>query len=390
MASASGSASAVATASASSTPSAAPVTTPKVRELGPARASLPFIQWTVEHCALDTLDSTPYLRAWLRYPKPADHLRPTDPQPSDTPVILPKPGSPESAALAAETEKAWLGTPKSRVVDCSFKLLARECEHCKKQENNIIHYIAYLPAELFTEPEKVQSVLFLVPGGHGGRSRAFLRRIPGYNIWAKGSGGLDVKIRADTFYAENPDVGPSIIVSLETPGSQHSSGATEFLTFDMEHHLRTTFLPDAAPTMRIGVDGISSGAREIMKAAFAKPESFTTLALHCLSCGAIHPEKGLLAKRPELLAWAKKLAARREAGTFDLRMSIGSRDNQLPCNRLYWTLFEEAGLVKPEDAALFHVVPGALHDFNYLVQAFPIHFAWHLQHLGRVPPKPTP
>ncbi len=369
----------------SASPSSLPVTQtpPPQAALGPARTSLPFVKWVAENCTIDSLNSTPYLRAWTRYPKPADHLRPTDPVPLDVAPLLPRAGSPSSVTLIADTERAWLAEPKGRVVDCSFNLQPRECEHCKRQENKLIHYIAYLPAELSINPERIGSVLFLVPGGHGGRSRAFLRPIPGYNIWAKGSGGLDTKMRADTFFKDHPEVEPSIIVSLETPGSLHASGATEFLTYDMEHHIRTTYLPPDTPKLRIGVDGISSGAREIVKAAFLKPESFTTLGLHCLSCGAIHPEKGLLAKREKLVAFGQALAERRKKGLFEIRMSIGSRDNQLPCNRLYWDLFTEAGLVTPADDALFHVVPGALHDFNYLIQAHPIHFTWHLETLGK-------
>lgn len=371
---------------ASGSPSNAASATPATAlppQLGPARTTLPFMKWVAEHCAIDSLESTPYLRAWLRYPKPADHLRPTDPFPFDISPIIPRAGSPASLSRIETTEKAWLSEPQSRVVDCSFTMQPRECEFCKPQENKLIHYIAYLPAELSINPERIGSVLFLVPGGHGGRSRAFLRPIPGYNIWAKGSGGLDTKMRADTFFKEHPEVPPSIIVSLETPGSQHASGATEFLTYDMEQHIRTTYLPPETPKLRIGVDGISSGAREIVKAAFAKPDAFRTVGLHCLSCGAIHPQKPLLAKREKLVAFGQALAERRKQGLFDIRMSIGSRDNQLPCNRLWWDLFTETGLVTPADDSLFHVVPGALHDFNYLIQAHPIHFAWHLETLGK-------
>jgi hypothetical protein len=252
-----------------------------------------------------------------------------------------------------------------------------------KQVATLVRYVAYLPERLFRAPQEIESALLLVPGGHGGRSRAFLRPIPGLSVWDRGSGGLDTKALADDLYAARPDLAQSIIVSLENSGIQHGSGAIEFLTFDVAEHLRRTFLPERTEPLVLGVDGVSSGAREIVRATRAKPERFRSVGLHCMACGGIHPDRGVLAPRDDLLALGRTLAERRASGLFDLRMSIGSRDNQLPCNRRWWALFEEAGLVKPEDGELFRVVPGALHDFLFLAQAFPAHLEWHLSLLGR-------
>ena len=346
----------------------------------PSPTSLPFMPWAVENCTIDALAPTPYSRAWLRYPKPADWVRPSDPTPLYDSRVPPKPGSIAAKETAAALEKAWLQRPESHVLDCSFRLYPRKCPHCVKQDNTLVRYIVYLPAKTFTEPSRVKSVLLIVPGGHGGRSRAFLRPINGLTVWDKGSGGLDAKSLADAFYAASPDGDQSLVVSLETSGIQHGSGAVEYLTYDIEQHLRTTFLPQNEP-LRIGVDGVSSGAREIIRAAFAKPESFRTIGLHCMACGGIHPERRLLGTRTELLAFAKTLAQSRAQGRFDLRMSIGSRDNQLPCNQAYWALFREAGLVTDSDSDLFRIVPGALHDFLFLAQAFPTHLQWHLEKL---------
>jgi hypothetical protein len=367
---------------ASGPPEPAPVA-PVAPKPPPVPTKLPYARWLVENCTIDALEPTPYSRAWIRYPKPKDWLRPTDPLPLFDARIPPMAGSVASTKRAAELEQAWLHEPRSHVVDCSFRLHARECEHCVKQEATLVRYVAYLPARIFRAPQEVESALLLVPGGHGGRSRAFLRPIPGLSVWDKGSGGLDTKALADDLYARRPELAQSIVVSLENSGIQHGSGATEFLTFDIADHLQKTFLPDRTEPLALGVDGVSSGAREIVRALRAKPTRFRSVGLHCMACGGIHPDRGFLAPREELLALGRELAQRRAQDLFDLRMSIGSRDNQLPCNRRWWTLFEEAGLFTSKDAELFRIVPGALHDFIFLSQAFPAHLEWHLALLGR-------
>jgi hypothetical protein len=361
----------------------APLRSSEPRVTTPAPKNLPYARWLVENCTLDALEPTPYSRAWIRYPKPADWLRSTDPSPLFDARLLPPPGSDAATTSATALERAWLSEPQSHVVDCSFRLQPRECEHCVKQVATLVRYVAYLPERLFRAPHEVESALLLVPGGHGGRSRAFLRPIPGLTVWDKGSGGLDSKALADDLYAKRPDLAQSIVVSLENSGIQHGSGAIEFLTFDIADHVRRTFLSEREAPLVLGVDGVSSGAREIVRATRAKPERFRSVGLHCMACGGIHPDRGFLAPREELLALGRQLAERRARGLFDLRMSIGSRDNQLPCNRRWWALFEEAGLVGAADAELFHVVPGALHDFLFLAQAFPAHLEWHLSILGR-------
>lgn len=365
-------------------PTSAPAGSAKAPS-APRPTSISFMPWVVENCTIDALAPTPYSRAWLHYPKPADWVRPSDPTPLYDSRVPPKPGSLAAKETAAALEQAWLERPESHVLDCSFRLYARKCPHCVKQENTLVRYVVYLPAKTFIDPTRVNSVLMIVPGGHGGRSRAFLRPINGLSVWDKGSGGLDSKSLADAYYASAPESEQSLIVSLETSGIQHGSGAVEYLTYDIEQHLRSTFLPRTKP-LRIGVDGVSSGAREIVRAAFAKPTSFRTIGLHCMACGGIHPERRLLGSRSELLEFGQTLAQLRREGRFDLRMSIGSRDNQLPCNKAYWALFREAGLVTDADADLFHIVPGALHDFLFLAQAFPTHLQWHLEKLSQ----PTP
>ncbi len=359
---------------------------------GPAprerRTSLPFTRWVVENCMTDAIAPSAYSRTWIRHPKPRGLVGPNDPKPLVNPREIPEAGSLQAEQQAIALETAWLETPRSHTVDCTFRLLPRRCKHCDRQENTLIRLMVYLPAKLFTFPEEVDSLLLLVPGGHGGRSRPFLRPIPGSTTWDSGAGGLDTKALADAFYAKSPNGTQTVIAALETSGHQHASGAIEFLTHDIEHHIRSHFLPSEQP-LRLGVDGVSSGSREILRATFAKPDRFRTVGLHCMACGGVHPKKNRLGSKEELTGFAAHLAARRELGLFDLRMSIGSRDNQLPCNRGYLKIFQEGGLIKPgEESSLFHVVDGGLHDFNYLSQAWAEQLRWHLELLRQPAPGP--
>lgn len=345
---------------------------------------LPFTQWIVENCVTDAIAPSDYSRGWLRHPKPQGLLRPSDPRPLFAPRDVPEPGSSAAEEAARALEARWLAAPESHVVDCTFRLKPRRCKHCERHEAELVRLLVYLPQKLFTAPGEVDSLLLLVPGGEGGRSRAFLPPIPDAAAgWDSGAGGLDTKALADAFYAAEPEGQQSVIASLETCGQEHASGAIEFLSFDIEHHLRKHLLQREAP-LRLGVDGVSSGARQILRAAFAKPDRFRTIGLSCMACGGVHPKKNRLGTREEVRAFAEHLAARRASGGFDLRIAIGERDNQLKCNRAFVDVFRSAGLIpEAELSTMFRVVPGALHDFAFLSQVYADQLRWHLDTLRR-------
>jgi hypothetical protein len=271
------------------------------------------------------------------------------------------------------------------VIDCSLPIQGHRCLGCPLERVAHAYYVAYLPAALFVNPETVRSVLLLVPGGNGGRTRPFMRPIPGRSVYDRGSGGLDTKKLADAFYAARPDASQAIIVALETSGIEHEGGSVEHLGREMPSHIAQTFLPHLAEGDLIrGAEGVSSGAREIMRAAFKNPEAFNTIGLSCMACGGIHPRTQRLAGADELRAFVDVLAARRREGLFDVRFAIGSRDGQLPCNKAYRDLFLERGVLSSSDAGAFTVVEGEKHDFNFLRRSYPAELEWHLTALDRI------
>ncbi len=351
---------------------------------------LPFLDWVVSHCHIDELMPTAYTMAWHRYARPPDLLGPDDPRPLKAGRILPREGSAQAKEQAGALRRAWLDAPRSHVLDCSLPILGHPCPGCPLEPVANVAYVAYLPRALFVAPEAVRSALFLVPGGNGGRARPFTRPIPNRSVYDRGSGGLDTKRRADAFYAAHPAASQAIIVALETSGFEAPGGPLNHLARTMPNHVASTFLPHLDEgDLLVGAEGVSSGSREIIRAAFQAPTAFHTVGLSCMACGGVHPKTRRLAGPEELRAFADTLADRRRAGLFDVRFAIGSRDGQLPCNKAFFELFLERGVVSSDDANAFVVVEGEKHDFNFLRRSYPAQLDWHLAALDRIARRST-
>lgn len=380
--------------SASETPPIATSPTPSVPPAASSDASqpprprdLPFIEWLATHCRPDAVGPSPYTVAWSHYRHPADLLAADDPQPLVNAGPLPAPGSHAARALTTRLREEWMAHPRSHVVDCVVSLPTHGASGPSRSTEQV-RYVAYLPDALFEGRFEVGAILLLVPGGNGGRSRPFLRPIPGATIYEKGSGGLDTKRLADHFYGERPSAGRAIIVALDTSGFGSGAGSNELLTDDLYEHVRATFAPAlSGAQLAHGVEGTSSGARATMRAAFAKPDAFDTLGFTCMACGGVNPQSRLLGTPEQLAQFADRLAERRRRGEVDLRFSIGSRDNQLPCNRAFWELFRREGVVGDGDDDHFLVYEGALHDFAFMERSYGPQLLWHLTALDRIAQK---
>lgn len=346
---------------------------------------LAFLDWAVSHCHIDELMPSSYTHAWHRYPHPADLLGPEDPIPLRAGRALPPEGSAAAKEQSNAIRNAWLKSPRSHVIDCSVPIQGHRCPGCPLEPVAHTYYVAYLPRALFVAPETIRSALFLVPGGNGGRSRPFMRPIPNRSVMDKGSGGLDTKRRADAFYEANPGASQAIIVALETSGLETPRGSVEHIARTMPRHIEATFLPHLGEgDLIVGAEGVSSGAREILRAAFHDPSSFHTIGLSCMACGGVHPKTSRLAGPSELRAFADALAVRRREGLFDVRFAIGSRDRQLPCNKAFHDLFVERGVFPAGGADAFIVFDGEKHDFNFLRRSYPAELDWHLATLDRI------
>ncbi|MCC6527244.1 MAG: hypothetical protein IT373_31640, partial [Polyangiaceae bacterium] len=256
----------------------------------------------------------------------------------------PWPGSPDATRLAAELRQKWLEKPASHVVDCTYWQPLRTCPRCRPGQL-AARYVAYLPAALFTEPERVRALALLVPGGRGGRSRAFLSPIPNKTIWNMGSGGLRTKQLVDAYLAAHPASVAPIVVSLESRGTELNNGQTEHLSRDLPEHIAATYLGGVPlADLVLGAEGISSGGRAVMETLFDEPAAFHAVALTCMACGKLDPGRPF-GFGPEVFdRWADALQARAAAGQFELRFTIGSRDGQKPCSSALYSIFGAHGL----------------------------------------------
>jgi hypothetical protein len=207
-------------------------------------------------------------------------------------------------------------------------------------------YAPYIPEALITEPARVRSVLILVPGGNGGRTRYFLTPIPRKTIWHKMTGGLEIKRLVDEFLASSPETVPPIVVAVNGPALSHINGFTEFFVTDMPRHVVNTYLGGIpVEAVALGVEGISSGSRTLMKVFRTHPASFQTLGLTCMHCrrfNGIDPDKHL-GTEAERDLWLSQVAVLAKAGLLHIRFSVGNRDNQWKCNKEFHDLFVAAG-----------------------------------------------
>jgi hypothetical protein len=364
---------------------------------------LPFVEWLATHCFVDRLAPSHYTTAWLkqqgtvRRPVDADSVLPIEDG-----KVMRAPGSAGSAERAARLRQE-LRDGKSHVVDCRLEVSTPRCPTCPDKEIVHTHYTAYLPAALFSRPEQVRSVLLLVPGGRGGRSRWFLSPIPGKGLFDSGSGGLRTKQRVDAYLAAHPDSTPPIAVALETRGAE-LNGAMNHLTRDIPRHVIETYLPGVpAEQIVFGAEGTSSGARAILEVLWQRPDAFATVGLTAAACGAIDPENEDGPSRGELEAWAATLADRHQRGSFHMRFAIGSHDPALPCSRSLHDLLLGAKMFdaivprlsncaankRPSDRSCdveldgFVQYAGGTHNYGVLALGYAAQLDWHLAALDK-------
>ncbi len=366
---------------------------------------LPFLPWVASHCYVDSLGPSPYTHAWQRYHVRRDDLEPGALMPA-TGELPPAPGSQEAKKLAALLRIEWLADPKSHVVDCRFHVRFRRCRHCLQELRvSTAYYVAYLPAALSRDPKTVRSLLMLVPGGRGGRTRPFLTPVPGKTPWHRGSGGLETKQLVDAYLAEHPDSPPPIVVALESSGGDYNNGRIEHLSHDMPKHMADTYLGVPHQELLIGAEGISSGARAILETLRLKPDAFATAGMTCMACGVINPRKPGLRDEIDFDGWAEAMGKRARAGKLRMRFSIGTRDGQLSCNEGLRELFAEHGVFDGEQATQYRncnpgydddwqqcdadsggwaTYAGEMHHYGLLKKSHAPQLEWHLSALGEV------
>lgn len=373
---------------------------------------LPFALHVASRCLRDKLARTEYAEGWEAWFKDADFVPAGAPLPAE-PAAPMEPLTPaEAAELAARVEHDWLDSPRSHVVDCSFTYPARECPGCSGRGASVANYVAYLPKALSTHPEKVDTIIMLVPGGRGGRTRYFLTPVPGSDIYRKKSGGLETKRRIEEYLAYKPDSTEPIVIALDSAGFLSVNGAEEYLARDLPLHIARTYLGrDSIEGLHIGAEGISSGARAMMDALFRYPDAFQTVGLTAMHCGGrngIRLERlGTPAQRE---AWAETLRAEVEAGKIHFRFSVGNRDPGWMCNKAFYDFFAKHG-VTPEAPpdwidcptarkndpractvtwGQFHLVDGHGHNYGILLDSWVPQLWWHLDRLVRPAPQPAP
>ncbi|MEM9695985.1 MAG: hypothetical protein AAGA56_25805, partial [Myxococcota bacterium] len=328
----------------------------------------------------------------------------------------PEVGTRAAKKRAAELRTQWLKDPQSRVLDCTGTFAMRVCRHCRNHGKRLrrIHYTVYLPRRFFVDTAAVRSLLMLVPGGNGGRTRPFLTQIPGKTVFHRGSGGLRTKQRIDQLLAREPGLAAPMVIGLETPGHPYVNGAVEHLSVDLPAHVASLFLAGRDPqTLWLAAEGISSGSRAILDTLFAKPDSLHVAGLTCMACGSIAGARGLGASRkknPQAISprqvetWARESlrprAARRE---LFVRFAIGTRDGQRPCSEALHELFVEHQIVNgnavyrrltcydsipgPERARCdyeeqdFASYAGEMHHYGLLEKSYAPSLEWQLRRL---------
>lgn len=351
-----------------------------------------LFRFIATHCYADEIGPSSYTKTWLSYKLTPDQLPPDAHFPLQDGKVFPRYGQ-AAAARAAELREAWLKAPRSHIIDCAYDVETRHCPTCTPPPNfrprgarvdEKTHYIAYLPAALFSDPSRVRALLVLVPGGNGGRSRPFLTPHPDASIWKKGSGGLETQQRVDRYLAAHPETVPPIVMALQTAGEETPYGPTDYLTVDVRAHTAKTLLGGLPlKDLVVGYEGISSGSRAMVRAFFHHPDVMNTVGLSCLACGGVNVRTGVLGSAKEMKAWSARLAERHRDGDLEVRFAIGSRDNQLPCNRELHGLMQEAGFYKSEDEEFF-IYQGELHNYNFLIRAYPDMIDWHLATLTQI------
>ncbi len=367
--------------------------------------SLPFARFMASSCLIDQLARTEYAEGWEGWFREPDFVPEGAPLPA--PPEAQKAMRPEAIeALTQQINRTWTANPESHIADCTYVIPARECPGCAGRGSSSINYIVWLPPEASEDPGSVTSILLVVPGGNGGRTRYFLTPVPGTNIYKKKSGGLETKRRADDFREARPGEVAPIIVALDSGGFLSANGSTEFLTYDIPMHIAKTYLGrDNLEGIKLGVEGISSGARVMMDALRAKPDAFDTFGVIAMHCGG---RNGITVKdlgsTEEREAWLKVLKARVDAGELHFRFSVGNRDPGWRCHMEFYDMFVKAGIFpKSEpvyecDASIktpslskctasfredMNLYDGHGHNYGIMLEAWAPHLFWHLALLSR-------
>lgn len=355
-------------------------------------------------CYVDELAPTNYAVQWLNHHLPRD-LAPTGaPWPVLEDQVFPAPSTPKARARALELRKDWLATPRSHVVDCFFEVPQRD-DPAVVPNTKDAHYAAYLPAELFVAPERVRTALVYSPGGgRGGHSRPFLTEIPGKTIYDIAAGGLGTKHRMDEWHAKHPEHSVPIFFALHSNGEEYGNDGTTFLTEDVPNHIASQLLGGMdIKRLVLGVEGVSSGARTLVLALRARPFAFATVGLSCMACGGVDARRGRIGSSDKVNAWAMTLGDRAKRGELRMRFAIGSRDNQLPCNKALHDMFGNSGMFDMSRPPTFHeckagesqsektcdhevdgfrVYRGELHDYHFLSRSWQHQLEFHLEALA--------
>ena len=335
-------------------------------------------------------------------------LPPHAPAPVERLPRLPKAGTKAAAERAQALRKAWLDEPRSRLVDCRFKVPKRQCPDCKRRfDPKPSHYTALLPKALFEDPSRVRSMLLLIPGGNGGRVRYFLTPGPGKGMRDAMSGGLETKRHVDEWVAAHPEAMAPIVVALEHNGWGTPNGPMEYITHDVPTHIAQTFMPQVPYNqVAIGTEGISSGSMLMLRALRARPTAFHTVGLTCMFCSSengIHPVSEANDSQ-ERRDWLAQIKARADQGKLHVRFSVGNGDPGWECNKSHRDLMASAGLFDtaapvhrnckegaPEGVEGcdvhwdgFHLYRDVGHTYAMLIPAWIPQLSWQLNKLSDV------
>ncbi|MBH25052.1 MAG: hypothetical protein CMH57_11480 [Myxococcales bacterium] len=331
-----------------------------------APASDVMFDWIATHCHVDEVGFSGYSKAWMGWVYRDDlvfnqFMPPEAPRPKFRPWTFPMEGSPEAAERVEAIREAWFAEPGSHIVDCRFSFERRDCPDCVplKKRGLVKHggFIAYIPEALLTEPERVRSLLLLIPGARGGRARYFLTPIPGKSVKDFDYGGLEVKRHLDELIKAHPEYSPPLVVAIDHAGWTTANGPIEFITHDVMRRVVDNFLGGVQlDRLAVGADGISAGARASVMVAARHPDLLNTIGLVSTHCGHAGLGGGVSAsyfgETPEEQArLLDELVERHREGLFHLRMVQGNRDNW-ECMKSFQQVFVDAGMFPDQEPAL--------------------------------------
>jgi hypothetical protein len=219
--------------------------------------------------------------------------------------------------VQARTFARWASALDSHVLDCGLDL-----------GSEVLPYTIYLPRDYLEHPERPRGVLFLLPGGHGDRSRWFLTPLPTPSM-IPGTGGLEIRRRVDAWSAAHPTAVAPLVVGLDR--HEPRGGLGPFLSELFRRHLTETWLPAQAPGRTAwGVASISSGCVTILRVLRAHPSAYD---LAEFLSPYVHPRGFRVAELghgESRDAWLREVAALHRAGRVRWHFSVGEADDHFP------------------------------------------------------------